>query len=378
MNFKEFKQLIVYYMSKRGWTTTDAIDGSNRLALEKNFNPDFTKKQKNKFLLNDTEFYKKLKEGLDKLNVSYKNFNSINNEYGDTDFIIAGLQTINPFMNNLDDDKINKWCSFQPVVRLNGKDICGIREGYFTSFVNVCEIDTNTSFIDYLQDVDNWIDILSNCSLHTSGLQLILKPSTTAYNGVGIEFNYKGIELGQANLYLLNINNEKRMVSDFGFGYERILWAINGGKNFFAPFVSKYDYLFGDLQEVDRIRTVTLMTMSGMKPSSTGKGKHIRSLIKDSFDVIPIGNVDDQIERYYNFYSKFIIPNIELEKVKDMIKCEIDFSRKRKLLNKLGISNYSPLMNKSIEEVCERVFLNELQSSSNNKFENKEKEVRKR
>lgn len=46
MNFKEFKQLIVYYMSKRGWTTTDAIDGSNRLALEKNFNPDFTKKQK--------------------------------------------------------------------------------------------------------------------------------------------------------------------------------------------------------------------------------------------------------------------------------------------------------------------------------------------
>jgi len=60
------------------------------------------------------------------------------------------------------------------------------------------------------------------------------------------------------------------------------------------------------------------------------------------------------------------------------INCEIDFSRKRKLLNKLGISNYSPLMNKSIEEVCERVFLNELQSSSNNKFENKEKEVRKR
>lgn len=164
----------------------------------------------------------------------------------------------------------------------------------------------------------------------------------------------------------------------FGFGYERILWAINGGKNFFAPFVSKYDYLFGDLQEVDRIRTVTLMTMSGMKPSFTGKGKHIRSLIKDSFDVIPIGNVDDQIERYYDFYSKFIIPNIELEKVKEMIKCEIDFSRKRKLLNKLGISNYSPLMNKSIEEVCERVFLNELQSSSNNKFENKEKEVRKR
>ena len=52
-------------------------------------------------------------------------------------------------MNNLDDDKINKWRSFQPVVRLNRKNICGIREGYFTSFVNVCEIDTNTSFIDY-------------------------------------------------------------------------------------------------------------------------------------------------------------------------------------------------------------------------------------
>lgn len=83
-----------------------------------------------------------------------------------------------------------------------------MEDGYFTSFVNVCEISTNTDYADYIQDVENWIDILSGCSLHSSGLQLILKPSTTAYNGVGLEFNYKGLELGQANLYSFNINSQ--------------------------------------------------------------------------------------------------------------------------------------------------------------------------
>lgn len=360
MDYKEFEQVIIYYMQQKSWTLANAVDGTNRLALEKNYNPYFNNKPKDKFLLDDKEFYCRLKKELDKLNIEYKNFNSINNSYADTDFIIAGLQTINPILQGEQQVKTDKWLSFQPVIRLVEKDKCGVEEGYFTSFVNVCEISTNTNYTNYLQDIENWIDILSSCSLHTSGLQIIIKPSTTTYNGVGIEFNYKGLELGQANLYSFDINGDKVMMSDFGFGYERILWAINGGKNFFAPFVSKYDYLFGDLKEFDRIRTTTLMAMSGITAGSAGKSKHMRNLIKETFGIVPISNINEQIERSYEFYSRFIASSIELNIVNDIINNEIDLNRKKKILKQAGISNYSSLIDASVDDVCDKIFLDEV------------------
>ena len=378
MNYKEFERIIVYYMSQRGWSLSVALDGSKRLALEKNYNPDFNSKLKDKFLLNDNEFYSRLKKSLNNLNIVYKNYNSIDNPYADTDFIIAGLQTINPIIYNESEVETEKWLSFQPVIRLSEKDRCGIDEGYFTSFVNVCEISTNTNYVDYVQDVENWIDILSSCSLHSSGLQLILKPSTTTYNGVGLEFNYKGLELGQANLYCLDINNKKVMMSDFGFGYERILWAINGGKNFFAPFVSKYDYLFGDMKEVDRIRTITLMAMSGIKGGSSGKAKHMRNLVKEVFDINIITNVEEQIKRYYQFYSKFINSPIELNDVNDIINNEIDLNRKKKMLKQAHINNYSSLAYTSIEAVCNKIFLDEIHKEASVSKKNKIRGERKK
>lgn len=365
MNFEEFKNIIIYYMNQKGWTVGKAIDGSNRLALEKNYNPSFNNKPKAKFLIDDKEYYSKLEEGIKKLNIPHKNFNSIDNKFDDTDFIVAGLQTINPIINGEEDNNTYKWYSYQPVIRMIDKDKCGTEEGYFSSFINICEISTKTDILEYLEDIDKWIDILSNCSLHVSGLQLILKSSTTAYNGVGVEFNYKGLELGQANIYKINVNGEERMFSDFGFGYERILWAINGGTNFYAPFVSKYDYLFGDLKEVDRIRTTTLMAMSGIKASSSGKGKHIRGLIKDIENIETIPNIDNQIKKYYNFYAQFIEPIVELKEVEEVINTEIEFNIKKKVLERLNISNYSPLMKKDIEEICEKVFLEELYERTN-------------
>ena len=116
MNYKEFEQIIIGYMQAKGWTLSIAVDGSERLALEKNYNPNFTNKSKDKFLINDDEFYDRLKKGLDKLNITYKNFNSIDNPYTDTDFIVAGLQTINPIIYGSSEVQIDKWISFQPVI----------------------------------------------------------------------------------------------------------------------------------------------------------------------------------------------------------------------------------------------------------------------
>lgn len=62
------------------------------------------------------------------------------------------------------------------------------------------------------------------------------------------------------------------------------------------------------MKEVDRIRTLTLMAMSGIKGGSSGKSKHMRNLVKETFDINIVPNIDEQIQRYYEFYSRFIHP----------------------------------------------------------------------
>lgn len=50
------------------------------------------------------------------------------------------------------------------------------------------------------------------------------------------------------------------------------------------------------------------MAMSGIKGGSSGKSKHMRNLVKETFDINIVPNIDEQIQRYYEFYSRFIHP----------------------------------------------------------------------
>lgn len=365
MNFENFKKIIIYYFEKRGWTLK--VSDDKTFYLEKNYTSTIKNKIKKDFLLNDEKFYNILNNAISDLKIPYQVYNSLDNKNNDTNFVIAGFQTINDFLSKSIENYKCKWCSFQPVIRLKEKDICGVKEGYFTSFINVCEISVDTTFIEYLDDLDNWINILSKCSLHTSGLQIKLKNKTNINNGVGVKFIYKGIELGDANLYKYEFNGKKMMVSDIGFGYERILWAINNGKNFFAPFVFKYDYLLGNLKDIDRIKTVTLMVMTNIVPRSNGKGKYVRALVNDLNTFTYYEKIDKYVEKYYNFYSKFITPILSLNQVKEIIKNEINYNIKKNILSKFCINNCSTLLDDDVEKLCENVFVKRLELSKNEK-----------
>lgn len=363
MDFENFKEIIVYYFEKRGWSFRKYDD--KNCYLEKNYSPIEQNKIKRDFLINDEKFYSILSTEISNFGIPYYVCNSLDNKNNDTNFIVAGFQTINDFLSKSTKNYKCKWCSFQPVIRLKDKDICGLKEGYFTSFINVCEISIDTTFLEYIEDLDNWISVLSKCSLHTSGLQIKLKNRTNINNGVGVKFIYKGIELGDANLYLYEFEGVKMMVSDIGFGYERILWAINNGKNFYAPFVFKYDYLIGDLREIDRIKTVTLMVMSSIVPRSNGKGKYVRSLISELNIYTNYEKMDKYVEKYYNFYSRFIVPSLCLNEVKKIIEKEINYNIKKNILNKHCIKNYSTLLDDDVEKLCENVFIKKLELSKN-------------
>ena len=111
-------------------------------------------------------------------------------------------------LNKKELEKKSLWL-LQPVIRLNNLPLCGCEDGYLSSFINICTIDVETDIYEYISRLEQWISILSYLSLHISGLKLVLKNKTTVFDGVGVEFQYKGIDLGQANIY--EINSEKNM-----------------------------------------------------------------------------------------------------------------------------------------------------------------------
>lgn len=318
-NYVEFEKAVVNYFEKKDWNKM-YDDGT---FLIKRYNSEFPIKSKRSNLINDHNFFERIVDIFLKSGLKRKTLNSMKNEQDDTDLVIAGFQIIGKMKDNAS-IPCESWYSFQPVVRLNQLYECGNQEGFISSFVNICVIETDTSILKFLDRVDWWITVLSKVSLHSSGVKLKLKKKTTLDGGVGIEFQYKNLEIGQANLYEIKSENKHYFISDFGFGYERILWALNGGKKFFLPLFDKYDIDHNNIVECDKMRTAVLMIMSGIKPTASGVGKHIKKLILLATHISWEKNYSLRIKRYYNYYKKFISPQFSYEQVREIYEKEFD------------------------------------------------------
>lgn len=319
--YENFKKMISEYFIQKGWT----LKQETKDVLEKNYTQQFFSKQHRKYLVDDSLFYEKLHELFATSSLKKMELKSLKNEKSDTDLIIAGYQTV---INQIDFKTMPEhasYYSFQPVIRLNGLSECGVIEGFLSSFVNICLVDVNTTMDEYIHNIDLWITILSKLSLHSSGIQLVFKNKTNAFDGLGVEFQYKGIEIGQANLYQYVNGEQKFLISDFGFGYERILWVINGGKSFFDPIVDKYDIIHSNIKECDRIRTAVLLIMNGIIPATNGVGKYSRMLISQAPNIGLERYLDLRVLRYYTFYKKFIEPKLSYEQTIRILRSEIDY-----------------------------------------------------
>lgn len=350
MDYIEFEKYVCDFFQHKDWKF---ISDTNHSYLEKNYNPQIMFGSK-KYLLTDIELYNKLKSIFSTKDLELAEATSLKNKYRDTDFIVAGLQKINEYLYDNKGIKSENYHLFQPVIRLKNLEMCGNEEGYISSFINLCTIDIDTNIDEYLFRIDQWISILSALSLHSSGLRMIFKTQTTKYNGIGIEFNYKGIDLGQANLYKLEKDSKTFFVTDIGFGYERILWILNNLTNFYVPLFPKYEVLRGNHVQNDRIRTSTLMVMSGVLPTVSGSGVKCRNLLKNTITYNDIPNLDAVIEYYYQYYMKFLIPEVTYDDTLSIISEEISNLKKQKLCLE---NNIKYQKENSMEEVCSKIIL---------------------
>lgn len=266
-------------------------------------------------------------------------YDSVINPYGDTDYIIAGIQLINSMKEN--DRKVRKsMYSFQPVIRSIPMDKIG-QPGYLPCFVNVCVIDINASIENFVERVEEWITILSKCSIHISSLRIKIKYHTNAYDGIGLEICVHDEEIGQCNVY--QIDSYAGLVLDFGFGLERICWAANDF-TLFDSICQKYED-FG-LKNTDYSRIISIIVLllkSGVKPNSSKYGLKLRNVFEKYASKYVMWDYSDTVKFYYQYWSSFIANEVLLEEILETFKAEIVYQKKRIIA---GNAN-SPLPKKS-------------------------------
>ena len=329
--YEEFHMCVSDFLRKKGWNETKE---NEEIVFSKGYSSYISSKRKIDFLLDDKKFYMLLSSAFQKIGLKREVLNSMKNEKKDTDFIIAALQIANSYFSEKNYNV--SFYSFQPVTRFNRLDKSGTEDGFLSSFVNIATVDIGTSIDNYLQRLDDWLSIFSMLSLHTSGFKLKLKPvaenriynNAEFNNGMKIKFCYKGLDIGVANLFDVNVQQQNLLVSDFGSSYERLLWSVNGMEHFYAPLIPHVEFFLEDKKKNDRIRTATLMVMTGVLPSAKGSGVKIRSIIREVTDLRDELNILRMVDHYYQYYSKFIQPSLSLEQTKNIICTEVEYNKK--------------------------------------------------
>lgn len=278
--------------------------------------------------------------------IGYKNHDSIRMTAGmNTDLVSAGVQIFSDALlsGGSTDQKGIKFFVAQPCVRLSSlkSQEDSISPDMSTSFVNICTESLGVSIDDHIKSVDDWISVLSNSGLHARKMNLIVKDREEDW-GAGkflmhqIFFVYDSVEIGDANFTFALPNCENLSMSDIGFGLERVCWVING--------LSEYSHTFSNLESSsdyqlqDTCRTIALLLLSKVNPSSRGAGGRLRWLIKRAMLKGDTDSVVRLVYFYLNFWKGFSENELDYDSMSSILMPECDWLLIRDVCLEFGIS----------------------------------------
>jgi hypothetical protein len=207
----------------------------------------------------------------------------------------------------------------QPSVRMQYFEDVGLGKAVSTSFVNVCTVQPDSTIQDFVRHLDAWLDYLSHVGLfvnHTTIIKQkqILRPDLSELNPWSqarfrnIWICYGGLELGDASfIFGLPTIYATRSLVDIGFGLERICWALNKTKSY-AHVIGPFTHAFTNKFELlDSVRTMTLLSLGGVRPGREGPGYRLRQLIKRAVSMTSeFGEIEGLIGYYFAFWSLFL------------------------------------------------------------------------
>lgn len=231
-----------------------------------------------------------------------------------TRFVGAGLQVFEDGLERREAPPTMPLFVPQPVIRLNYWATVGVRNATSTSFVNLCTEHAQSSLTEFLRHLDLWMGLLRDLRIRPADVTIRLGSERWRggpFAGPCLSIEVNGTEVGDA--ILIDEGGIEATghlpIADFSFGLERIVAAVNPG----VP----YSFFLGALPEsalpeneraIDRLRTATLICMSGVDPSSRGHGRHLRRAVTDAQQQGPALGFAAAIAHAHDYWSQFITP----------------------------------------------------------------------
>jgi hypothetical protein len=260
---------------------------------------------------------------------------------GDTFFVIAGVQLFDDVLHHGAPPRDGAYFIAQPSVRLRAPHKIGVRPGILSSFVNLCTEQLNGSFTDYTAHLHAWLAGLLALGLDEDGVTLIveLEPDRRGdFEFRTIDVNYYGFELGEAILLrTTDPASPVRTMLDFGFGFERIVWVVNGADSF-SSMVGPPRLALGDNPRlIDFLRTMTLLAAAGLTPANSGRGHVLRRLAKLAAEEgAGSAPIDDIVAHSYAYWAAFTTPRVDLATCTAVVRAEANRAVNARLAARLG------------------------------------------
>lgn len=198
----------------------------------------------------------------------------------ETDLLVSAAQGLDPWLKHGGETPWRDGFIAQPVVRhVSISPGSELTDGMLSSFVNASSIGKITSVDDHVARLDVWLDSLSSIGVHVGRLAMktYLQPwSRGEVRGISTFITLDGTEFSDASL-LWNVLSPDRKGSDIGLGLERLRWIVS--KEGWHESVFGVDVSPVHAYHRDAIRTAVLLSMHGVRPSSSGAGAALRKVL---------------------------------------------------------------------------------------------------
>jgi hypothetical protein len=283
-----------------------------------------------------------------------------------TRFVGAGLQVFEDGLERREAPPAMPLFVPQPVIRLNYWAAVGVRNATSTSFVNLCTEHAQSSLTEFLRHLDLWMDLLRVLRIRPADVTIVLGSERWRggpFSGPCLSVEVNGTEVGDA--ILIDEGGAEATgylpIADFSFGLERIVAAVNPG----LP----YSFFLGALPEsalpeneraIDRLRTATLICMSGVHPSSRGHGRHLRRAVSDALQQGSALDFTAAIAHAHDYWSHFITPVRGLHECQRLLEAERARTRAIEVVRVCRGGAPNPdLSAASADEACRRLLAGE-------------------
>ena len=235
----------------------------------------------------------------------------------------------------------------QPVIRLQGKDQVGVTPGFSTSFLNVAPLWWQATPQQHVQSIHIWLDCLSSLGLFVSDFTFVFDHQANDWgmerpvHSMMLYAFYRGLELGVINyFYDIESDGSGCALSDLSFGIERIAFAINK-TNFFdavGPLSQVLDGSGKSILKCDTVRTMVLLSGSGVTPSNKAHGYRMRGLANRYEQSFSSGELQLLIPYYYTQWSRFLTLPFSLQATINTICLEIERNAKHSIRRSIDLS----------------------------------------